>query len=744
MSNEKLARKVLRTECEGFGHIQAECPNYLKKQSKNYSSTLSDDESEDGKDDQVKNFVAFTRVLEPTVTDIVDDNSEDEEDMADEEVLENYKLLYTKWMELTVVYTKVDAERNKLKIENEKLRKLGEDQDQEIHQLKAQVNALNNGLKMMNSSTYILEEILGVGKDVGSTRQRQREQQLFTDEGGAKSRGTKYQPHKTWWIKKVNPVSQVAYTSLKPSAESSWYFGSGYSRHIEKKAYLIHICSLKGDHVTFGDGGKGKIIGKGKLNVDGLPYLTDFLLVEGLTANLIERGQLAIATCGTPYKPCLGWKTCGECQVGKQTKSCHQKLQQVVTTLVLELMHMDLMGLMQVESTGGKKYVYVYVDDFSRQKFDVKSDEDIFLEYSPHSRALRVFNKRTQVVMESINVKVLDSGVEMNEDHTDDGAAINDSVDDTCDDSRPRQPASRIQKNHLVDNIIGEIDQGVTTRRKEPVDYRKMVGLIGESFFISKVESKNVDEALKDEHWINIFKNKSDEQGVVTRNKARLVAQRYSYVEGIDFEETFAPVSRLDAIRLLLSLACLMKFKLYQMDVKSTFLNGMVEEEVYVEQPKGSLVRYCDVEWAANTEDRKSTSRGCLFWGIIVYLGSARQKNSVSLSTAEAEYIAAGSNCTQLMWMKQMLGEYNVRQGALTLYCDNLSAINISKNPVQHNKTNHIDIRHHFIGELVEDKVIFLDHVSTDKQLADIFPKTLDATKFESLRSSLGLCVIDK
>ncbi|GAA0171214.1 hypothetical protein LIER_25300 [Lithospermum erythrorhizon] len=76
-------------ECEGFVHIQAEFPNYLKKKSKNYSSTSSDDESEDEQDDQINNLVAFTGVLEPTITDIVNDNSEDEEDMTDEEVLEN-------------------------------------------------------------------------------------------------------------------------------------------------------------------------------------------------------------------------------------------------------------------------------------------------------------------------------------------------------------------------------------------------------------------------------------------------------------------------------------------------------------------------------------------------------------------------------------------------------------------------------------------------------------------------------
>ncbi|CAM8934596.1 unnamed protein product [Rhodiola kirilowii] len=84
-----------------------------------------------------------------------------------------------------------------------------------------------------------------------------------------------------------------------------------------------------------------------------------------------------------------------------------------------------------------------------------------------------------------------------------------------------------------------------------------------------------------------IFKNKSDEQGTITRNKARLVAQGYTKIEGVDFDEAFAPVVRLEAIRLLLALACHLKVKLFQMDVKSAFLNGLLNEEVYVAQPKG-------------------------------------------------------------------------------------------------------------------------------------------------------------
>ena len=84
-----------------------------------------------------------------------------------------------------------------------------------------------------------------------------------------------------------------------------------------------------------------------------------------------------------------------------------------------------------------------------------------------------------------------------------------------------------------------------------------------------------------------VFRNKKDEHGVVTRNKVRLVARGYSQVEGLDFDETYAHVARLESIRILLAYATYHGLKLYQMDVKSAFLNGPIKEEVYVEQPPG-------------------------------------------------------------------------------------------------------------------------------------------------------------
>ena len=90
---------------------------------------------------------------------------------------------------------------------------------------------------------------------------------------------------------------------------------------------------------------------------------------------------------------------------------------------------------------------------------------------------------------------------------------------------------------------------------------------------------------MEGEHIIGtkwIFRNKIDEEGNAVRNKSRLVAQGYSQMEGVDYDETFVPITRMESIRSLLALACYLRFKLYQMDVKTAFLNGLLKEDVYV------------------------------------------------------------------------------------------------------------------------------------------------------------------
>jgi hypothetical protein len=118
--------------------------------------------------------------------------------------------------------------------------------------------------------------------------------------------------------------------------------------------------------------------------------------------------------------------------------------------------------------------------------------------------------------------------------------------------------------------------------------------------------------------------------------------------------------------------------------------------------PKGSafdLIGYSDADWAGCKIDRKSTSGSCQFlWRSLVSWASKKQ-NSVALSTAEAEYIAAGHFCAQLLWMRQTLRDYGYKFSKVPLLCDNESAIRMADNPVEHSRTKHIAIRYHFLRD---------------------------------------------
>ena len=146
-----------------------------------------------------------------------------------------------------------------------------------------------------------------------------------------------------------------------------------------------------------------------------------------------------------------------------------------------------------------------------------------------------------------------------------------------------------------------------------------------------------------------------------------------------------------------------------------------------------------DSDWASNADDRKSTTSGCFYVGANLVAWMSKKQNYVSLFTAEAEYIAAGSCYSQLLWMKKVLTDYGISQDTMVVYCDNSSAIDISKNPVQHSKTKHIEIRYPFIRDLVERKIVCLEYIPTERQNADIFTKPLDISKFETLRQVIGV-----
>ena len=114
----------------------------------------------------------------------------------------------------------------------------------------------------------------------------------------------------------------------------------------------------------------------------------------------------------------------------------------------------------------------------------------------------------------------------------------------------------------------------------------------------------------------------------------------------------------------------------------------------------------------------------------------SKKQNSVALSTAEAKYIAAGLGCAQVLWMKQTLSDFGLTYSHVPIKCDNTSAISISKNLVQHSRTKHIEIRHHFLRDHAQKGDITLDFVRTEDQLADIFTKPLNENQFVNLEDN--------
>ncbi|KAJ9547477.1 hypothetical protein OSB04_020020 [Centaurea solstitialis] len=550
---------------------------------------------------------------------------------------------------------------------------------------------------------------------------------------------------------------------------------------------------------------------------------------------------------------------------------------------------------------------------------------------------------------------------------------------------------TRTQKNHPSTLVIGDMESPMLTRHKSKQAGVSNPHLSLISCFLSQVEPKKAHDAMKDPSWIEamqeellqfvlqhvwdlvdlpsghraigtkwIFRNKKDERGIVIKNKARLVAQGYTQEEGIDYDEVFAPVARIEAIRLFLAYASFKNFKVYQMDVKSAFLYGKIEEEVYVCQPPGfedprypdrvyklnkalyglhqaprawydtlstylleneftrgvigktlfikreeqeillvqiyvddiifgstkssmctefedlmhkkfkmsamgeltfflglqvaqkengifihrskyvkdilhkfgfsdvkpsstpmethkhltvdpegqevdihhyrsmigslmyltasrpdimfavcvcarfqvqpkdshlqavkrifrylkghskfgswyphdlpfDLIAYTDSDYGGANMDRKSTTGGCQFLGSRLVSWQCKKQTSVSTSTAEAEYIAAASCCSQVLWIQNQMLDYGLTFLNTPIYIDNSSAISIVNNPVKHSKTKHIEIRFHFIRDCNEKKLIQVLKVHTDYQLADLFTKSFDIGRFIFLITNVGM-----
>ncbi|XP_059310199.1 secreted RxLR effector protein 161-like [Lycium ferocissimum] len=151
------------------------------------------------------------------------------------------------------------------------------------------------------------------------------------------------------------------------------------------------------------------------------------------------------------------------------------------------------------------------------------------------------------------------------------------------------------------------------------------------------------------------------------------------------------------------------------------------------------LIGYSDADFAGDKTDRKSTSGTCQILGESIISWHSKKQTFVALSTTEAEYLALGSCGTQLVWMMHQLIDYELSYDSMPIFCDNTSAISLSKYTVHHSRAKHIDIKHHFIRDNVENGDFALEFVDSENQLTDIFTKPLLEERFCFLRNCLGI-----
>ncbi|GJT10341.1 retrovirus-related pol polyprotein from transposon TNT 1-94 [Tanacetum coccineum] len=276
-----------------------------------------------------------------------------------------------------------------------------------------------------------------------------------------------------------------------------------------------------------------------------------------------------------------------------------------------------------------------------------------------------------------------------------------------------------------------------------------------------------------------------DKKGIVIKNKARLVSQGYNQQKEIDYEETFAPVARLEAIRIFLAYAAYIGFMVYQMDVKSAFLNGKISEEVYVQQPPGfESIEYpnhvCKLDKAlyrlkqAPEPDFKGISicqekyvkdllnkydlADCASVKCPMLLPDNLGPDESGVSVNETLYQANPKEShlvvVKRIFRKSTSGCFQILGGKLVCWsAKKQSSIAMSSAKAEyvaaagcllHSRTKHIDIRYHFIRYHILKGDIELHFVPTDLQLADIFTKPLAEPSFTRLVAELGMLNIEK
>ncbi|GJR45917.1 putative retrotransposon protein [Tanacetum coccineum] len=261
---------------------------------------------------------------------------------------------------------------------------------------------------------------------------------------------------------------------------------------------------------------------------------------------------------------------------------------------------------------------------------------------------------------------------------------------------------------------------------------------------------------------------------VVHTYKARLVAKGFTQTLGIDYEETFSPVADIRAIRIRIAIAAFYDYKIWKMDVKTAFLKGYLNEEVYMEQPEGDahwtavknilkylrntiymflvyggdmkrqlrVSCYTDVGYLTDADDMKSQTgyvfvlnRGAIDW-------KSTKQSIFATSSIDAEYIVAFNPSKEVVWIRKFISELGVVptiEEPINMYCDNTGVIAIAKDHGVTKCARHFRAKVHYLQETIEMGDVRIEKVDTDDNLADPFIKALAFLKHSELTEKIRM-----
>ncbi|KAH9753878.1 Integrase catalytic domain-containing protein [Citrus sinensis] len=392
--------------------------------------------------------------------------------------------------------------------------------------------------------------------------------------------------------------------------------------------------------------------------------------------------------------------------------------------------------------------VYVMYNAQERTKLDTKSKRCIFLGYAD---GVKGYHGGDSTVKEKSGIVPV-------------------YVENNQEDSDSFEVAPEHEEQELVESEAPEVRR-LTRERRPPTWHSEYVTEINVAYCLlaEDGEPSTFYEALESSDI------KRDGNDQVERYRARLVVKGYAQKEGIDFNEIFSPVVRLTIVRVVLTMCAIFDLHLEQLDVKTAFLYGELEEEIYMLQPEVGAVRrymanpggehwivvkrilryirgtsdvalcyggseftvrgYVDSDFAGDLDKRKSLSKRKSTTGyVFTFAGAAvswvsKLQTVVALSTTEVEYMAATQACKEVIWIQRLLEELGHKQEKISMFCDSQSALHIARNPAFHSRTKHI----------VEDGNVDLQNIHTKENLAYVLTKPINTDKFVWSRSSCGL-----